>query len=74
MFERTAGQLLDEAIKHAPETKLLGDVTAGDVAGIAAFIIDTCPRCSCPAWTNKECDLCSRCDELLNGPETEERR
>lgn len=72
LIEHTATELLQQVVDRDPSERVVGDVTASELAFLAAFLIDTCPRCGSLAWRNTDCELCRRCYALLNDPRTEE--
>jgi hypothetical protein len=57
-MEQIAVDALKCAISWEPGARLLGNVTAQEVARLAAPHIDTCPKCGATAWVNIDCDLC----------------
>lgn len=63
-----ARELLQCALSWEPGVRLLGNVTARDIAALAARAIITCPKCGAEAWANIDCDLCLFCSELLQEP------
>lgn len=66
-LEQVAVDVLHCAISHEPNVCLLGNVIASEVAALAAFVIDSCPKCGATAWVNIDCDLCLVCSQLLHG-------
>ncbi len=58
MSERVAVDVLKCALSWDPEVRLLGNVTAREIAALAAKAITTCPKCGAEAWVNIDCDLC----------------
>ena len=63
-LEAIAVDVLQCAITHEPDVRLMGNVRAEDVARLAAHHIDTCPKCGATAWVNIDCDLCTLCHRL----------
>jgi hypothetical protein len=56
--EATAIDLLKCALSHEPDARLLGNLSARDVAALAASIVTCCPSCGAEPWVNIDCDLC----------------
>jgi hypothetical protein len=61
---RIAVDVLHCALSWEPGVRLIGDVTAAEVATLAAHTITQCPKCGAEAWVNIDCDLCMVCSEL----------
>lgn len=64
--EAIAVDVLKCAVSHEPGVRLIGNVTAEQVACLAAHAIDTCPKCGATAWVNIDCDLCGVCMHLMH--------
>jgi hypothetical protein len=56
--EEVAVELLKCAVGWEPSARLLGTVTAAEIATVAAHHILTCPSCGAEAWVNIDCELC----------------
>jgi hypothetical protein len=56
--EEIAVELLKCAVGWEPTARLLGNVTAAELATVAAHHILTCPNCGAEAWVNLDCALC----------------
>jgi hypothetical protein len=65
-LEAIATDMLKCAIGWDPAAKVIGNVSAADVARVAAHVIGTCPKCGATAWVNIDCDLCNVCHGLLH--------
>ena len=65
--ETIARMTLDAALTWDPDARLIGDVTASEVAALAARAVMTCPRCGSDAWVNIDCDVCLVCASLTSG-------
>lgn len=59
-----AEDLLRCAIAWEPTARLVGNVTAKELAMLVAHVIDTCPKCGSTAWVNIDCDLCGVCHAI----------
>ena len=57
-IEAIAVDVLKCAISWESGVCLVGNVTAREIAVLAAHQIDTCPKCGATAWVNIDCDLC----------------
>lgn len=57
--ETIAVDVLRCAMAWEPDAKLIGNVTARDVARLAVSAIDTCPSCGATAFVNIDCMLCN---------------
>ena len=62
--EQIAYEVLCCAIAHEPASKIVGNVSAMELAKIAAAQITACPKCGAEAWCNIDCDLCGVCSAL----------
>jgi hypothetical protein len=63
--EIVAGDVLQCAMSWEPNVCLIGNVTAEEIAALAAAALTVCPKCGSEAWVNIDCDLCRVCTELL---------
>lgn len=63
-LEHVAVEVLRGALTHDEGARLIGNVTAHNVARLAVALIRTCPQCGAEAWTNIDCHLCALCSEL----------
>ncbi len=59
-----AEDVLRCALAWEPSARLIGNVTAKEMAMLVARIIDTCPKCGSTAWANIDCDLCGVCSAI----------
>lgn len=50
--------MLQCALAWEPEARLIGNVTALDVAKVAALTMTQCPSCGSEAWVNIDCRVC----------------
>lgn len=50
--------VLQCAIGWDPQAKLIGNVSALELARLAIPNIDSCPKCGAIAWVSIDCDLC----------------
>lgn len=57
-LESVAVDVLRCALAWQPDARLVGDVTALDVARLAASAITACPKCGSEPWVNIDCNLC----------------
>lgn len=64
--EAIAQDLLTHAASWAPDTRLLGNITAMELAKLAARNITTCPLCGSEAWVNIDCEACAVGREMEN--------
>jgi predicted signal transduction protein with EAL and GGDEF domain len=65
--EQIAIDVLRAAIAWEPEVRVVANVTASELASLAAASIDTCPGCGATAFVNIDCDLCLVCSSLIAG-------
>jgi|JI8StandDraft_1071087.scaffolds.fasta_scaffold80784_1 hypothetical protein len=65
--EAIACDALACALAHEPDVRLIGNVTAAEVAALAARSVMTCPACGATAWVNIDCDTCLVCSALVSG-------
>ena len=65
--QAVALDVLKCALSHEPGVRLIGNVTAAEVAALAAGVVTTCPKCGAEAWVNIDCSLCSTCALLISG-------
>jgi hypothetical protein len=65
--ETIACDVLACALAHDPDVRLIGNVTAAEVAALAARHVMTCPHCGAEAWVNIDCDTCLVCSALVSG-------
>lgn len=65
--ETIARMTLEAALTWDPDARLIGDVTAAEVAALAARAVMTCPACGSEAWVNIDCDMCLVCAALVAG-------
>lgn len=56
--EEIAIELLKYAVSWDPPARVLGNVTAEELARLAAPLITSCPNCGAEAWVNIDCPLC----------------
>lgn len=56
--EAIALDVLQFAIAQEPNLRVIGNVTAREIAVLAVRSITTCPKCGAEAWVNIDCDLC----------------
>lgn len=68
--EQIAGELLKCALSWDPDACILGNVTAREIAKLAASQITSCPLCGAEPWVNIDCGLCLIVP-LLDAPGTE---
>jgi predicted RNA-binding Zn-ribbon protein involved in translation (DUF1610 family) len=68
--ERIAVELLKCVISWDPEVCIVGNVTAFEIAQLAASVIDTCPKCGATAWVNIDCDLCRVASDMMSDTPT----
>jgi len=66
--------MLQCGLAWEPEARLIGNVTARDVAKVAALTMTQCPACGSEAWVNIDCGLCVVVGELLSDPCAEHRK
>jgi hypothetical protein len=59
--EKIAADVLECALSHEPTSRLLGNVTAREIAALAASCITSCPLCGAEPWVNIDCRLCTVC-------------
>jgi hypothetical protein len=72
MAERTkvdiARDLLCCAVAHEASSRLLGNITAIEIASLAASILAAhefaCPLCGSEPWVNIDCKLCASCSAI----------
>lgn len=57
--EEIAIEVLRCALACEPHVMLVGNVSANEMAQLAASRITGCPKCGATAWCNIDCDLCS---------------
>lgn len=65
--ETIARMTLEAALAWDPDARLIGNVTAAEVAALAARAVTTCPSCGAEAWVNIDCDACLVCAALASG-------
>ncbi len=63
-LESVAVDVLRCAMAWQPDAKLIGNVTARDVARLAAATVTSCPKCGAEPWVNIDCNLCRACGSL----------
>ena len=56
--EQVAKDLLECALSCEPYARLIGNVTAYDIAALAASCLTSCPKCIAEPGCNIDCDLC----------------
>ena len=56
--EEIAATVLKCAVACMPEARLIGNVTAKELAFIVAPLITSCPKCGAEPWCDIDCDLC----------------
>lgn len=68
-----AEAVLHCAVEWEPEARILGNVTAREVAKLAAHVIESearpCPACGAEPWVNIDCGLCCAMSALAIGGE-----
>lgn len=69
--DKIAVDVLRGAIKMDRDARVLGNVTAAELAAIVAPIVDTCPKCGATAWVDIDCELCNALSALLREPDRE---
>ena len=62
--------MLQCALAWEPDARLIGNVTALDVAKVAALTMTQCPACGSEAWVNIDCNVCRVVGPLM--PESED--
>jgi len=65
-IEKTAVELLRCTLSWEVGSRVIGDVTALDLAVLAASVVGTCPTCGATAWVNTDCEVCRMCSQLLD--------
>lgn len=65
--EDIARDVLRCALAWQPEARIAGNVTACEVALLAARQLTSCPKCGAEAWVNIDCDICRLCADLVRG-------
>ena len=65
--EQIAVSVLQCAVTHEPDARIIGNVTALDVVRLCVPQILTCPKCGATAWCNIDCDLCLVCSGASEG-------
>lgn len=68
-IEQISVDVLKCAVGWEPEAKLIGNVSALEVARLAIPNIDSCPKCGATAWVNIDCDLCMMVGVIQNAEE-----
>lgn len=58
--------MLQCALAWERDARLIGNVTAADVAKVAALTMMTCPACGSEAWVNIDCGVCVVVSELVS--------
>jgi hypothetical protein len=56
--ETIAADVLKIALAWDKDARLIGNVTATELAILAVSAIDTCPLCGATAGVNLDCELC----------------
>ncbi len=64
-FQETEVELLRCALSWDANARIVGNVTAKELARVVAQVIHTCPSCGSTAWVNIDCATCNVCSELL---------
>ena len=64
-MESIAINVLKCALAWEPDVCLLGNITAAEIATLAASKLTACPKCGAEPYVNIDCDLCSLCSSLL---------
>jgi len=57
--------MLQCALAWEAGARLIGNVTAADVAMVAALTMTVCPACGSEAWCNIDCGVCNTVHKLL---------
>jgi hypothetical protein len=57
--DQIAADILQCAVTHAPASRLIGNVTAMEIAALVVPLLIVCPKCGAEAWVNIDCDLCA---------------
>jgi hypothetical protein len=65
--EQIAREVLQAALSHEPDVRLIANVMACELAALAARQIATCTKCGAEAWVNIDCDLCLIAGQLTRG-------
>jgi hypothetical protein len=65
-----AVELLKCAICWNTDARVLGNVTAVELARFCAAQIITCPVCGSEAWVNIDCKICSIMAKLTSGEDS----
>lgn len=65
--EAIAADVLQCAIAHDPDSRLIGNVTAAEIVRLCASEVMTCPKCGAEAWVNIDCDMCLVVGQLAQG-------
>jgi len=63
-IEPIAVDMLHAALTWEPEVKLIGDVSAEEIAKLAASCLSCCPLCGSDPGVNIDCELCPVLSEL----------
>jgi len=64
-----AAGMLRCAFSWDMNARLIGNLTAAEIASVAAAYLTSCPRCGSEAWVNIDCWVCLACSQLLEGNE-----
>lgn len=65
--EAVAAEMLRCAFSWEMDARLIGNLTAAEIASVAAASLTQCPRCGAEAWVNIDCWVCLACSQLLEG-------
>lgn len=66
-YNEIATDLLRCALTWEKDAKIIGNITAEELAKLAAADLGTCPTCGERAWVNVvDCTLCQICADLEN--------
>ena len=66
-LEQIAGELLTCSLTWEREAKIIGNVTAFELALLAVSRISTCPQCGADAGADIDCSTCVIIDALEAG-------
>lgn len=71
-IEQIAQETLRCALTWDRSARLIGNLTAFQIARLAAAVITFCPKCGAEPGCNIDCDVCSVIAALDAKPESEE--
>lgn len=67
--ESVAVELLRCALSHDAGARLVGNITAREIAAVASKQITRCPQCGSEPWVGIDCWLCLVCADLEPPPD-----